>query len=77
MEVSEAADDPITLVSNWIPKGTICPNTSSLVVASSKGKTPLGCCEFPPTLLTEVGGALCASVLLHGAHSFLLAQAHL
>lgn len=42
MGMSEAAGDHITLISNWTPKRTICPNTSSLIIALSKGRTLLG-----------------------------------
>lgn len=47
MGMSEAAGDHVTLFSSWIPKRIICPNTSSLITALSKGRTLLGDCEFP------------------------------
>lgn len=69
METSEAAGDHITLISNWIPKKTICPNTNSLIIALSKGRTLLGDCEFPSVLLEELGGVPCASMTLNRDHS--------
>lgn len=69
MGMSEAAGDHITLISNWTPKRTICPNTSSLIIALSKGRTLLGDCDFPFVLLQELGGVLCASIRLNRGHS--------
>lgn len=68
METSEAAGDYITLISNWIPKKTICPNTNSLIIALSKGRSLLGDCEFPSVLL-ELGGVPCASITLNRGHN--------
>lgn len=69
MGMSEAAGDHITLISNWTPKRTICPNTSSLIIALSKGRTLLGDCDFPFVLLQELGGVPCASIPLNRGHS--------
>lgn len=68
MGMSEAAGDHVTLISSWIPKRTFCPNISSLIIALSKGKTPLGDCEFPSVLLKELGGVRCASIPLNRDH---------
>lgn len=69
MGMSEAAGDHVTLISSWIPKKTICPNISSVIIALSKGRTPLGDCKFPSVLLKELGGVPCASIPLNRGHS--------